>query len=69
MAFGNKIREVNRLIQKYPLPNGQQTKAEDWKKVKGVTYATNGKTVKKIEMHWYQCDNIGKVEYKSKQDI
>ena len=66
MAQGEKIREVNRLIRDYPLPGGELTKAEDWYKVRGTAVVTDG-TVEEIrEIHWYQCENIGKVEYKLK---
>lgn len=63
---GEKIREVQRLIRDYPLPNGLQTKAQDWYKVRGTAVITDGMTEKIKEIHWYQCENIGKVEYKIK---
>lgn len=66
MAQGEKIREVNRLIRDYPLPNGELTKAEDWYKVRGTAVVTDGTVEEVREIHWYQCENIGKVEYKLK---
>lgn len=66
IAEGEKIRDVNRLIETYPLPNGTLTKAQDWYKCRGTAIITDG--VKEIvkEIHWYQCENIGKVEFKFK---
>ena len=66
IAQGKKIREVQRLIKEYPLPNGEFTKAEDWYKVRGTAVITDGVEEKIKEIHWYQCENIGKVEYKYK---
>ena len=67
-AQGEKIREVQRLIRDYPLPNGELTKAEDWYKVRGTAVVSNGvDTYKDCEIHWYQCENIGKVDFKVKR--
>ena len=67
IAEGEKIREVNRLIETYPLPNGQKTQAQDWYKCRGTAIVTNGiETFVNCEIHWYQCDNIGKVDFKVK---
>ncbi len=66
IAQGEKIRDVQYLIEKYPLPNGELTKATDWYKVRGTAVITDGKIEKIKEIHWYQCENIGKVEYKVK---
>lgn len=67
IAEGEKIREVNRLIETYPLPNGQKTKAQDWYKCRGTAILTDGTNEKVREIHWYQCDNIGKIEFKEKK--
>ena len=54
------IRDVDRLVRTYG------GKAEDWQKVKGIgTIEVNGKSFE-AEVHWYQEPNIGKVEWKSK---
>ena len=66
IAQGEKIRKVQKLIKKYPLPNGELTKVEDWYKVRGTAVVTDGKVERIEEIHWYQCENIGKVEYKIK---
>ena len=67
IAEGEKIREVNRLIETYPLPNGQKTQAQDWYKCRGTAIVTNGiETFVNCEIHWYQCANIGKVDFKVK---
>lgn len=67
IAQGEKIREVQTLIEKYPLPNGELTKVKDWYKVRGTAVVTDGKEERIEEIHWYQCENIGKVEYKLKK--
>ena len=65
IAQGEKI--IQRLVRTYPLPNGELTKAEDWYKVRGTATITNGIEERTEEIHWYQCENIGKVEYKLKR--
>ena len=68
IAQGEKIHEVQRLIRDYPLPNGELTKVEDWYKVRGTAVVTDGvDTYKDSEIHWYQCENIGKVDFKVKK--
>ena len=66
IAQGKKIHEVKRLIRDYPLSNGEYTEADDWHKVRGTALITNGYEEKFEEVHWYQCANIGKVEFKQK---
>ena len=66
IAQGMKIRVVNSLIENYLLPNGEKTKIEDWYKCRGTALVTNG-TVEEIrEVHWYQCKEIGKIDFKMK---
>ena len=67
IAEGEKIREVQRLIETFPLPNGQKTQAQDWYKCRGTAIITDGKEEQVKEIHWYQCANIGKVEFKTKE--
>ena len=67
IAACEKIREVQRLIEKFPLPNGTLTKAQDWYKCRGTAIITNGIEEKVKEIHWYQCENIGKIEFKTKE--
>ncbi len=69
IAEGEEIRDVEFLRKKYPLENGKLTKAKDWHKVRATAIITNGETKKKVEVHYYQCDNIGKVEFKVKRWI
>lgn len=64
LCSGNEIREVNRLIKENPLPNGDLTKAKDWYKVRGRAHVTNGENSDVREIHWYQAQNIGKIEFK-----
>lgn len=65
ISYGNKIREVQRLIEEYKLPNGNLTKPEDWYKVRGSAVLTDGTNdLGKREIHWYQAKNVGKVEFK-----
>lgn len=67
IAEGENIRDVQRLINKYLLPNGEKTKAQDWYKCRGTAVITNGTEEKITEIHWYQCVNIGKIEFKEKK--
>ena len=67
IAAGEKIRDVQRLIETLPLPNDTLTKAQEWYKCRGTAIITNGEeTFVNCEIHWYQCANIGKVEFKVK---
>ena len=66
-ATGEKIHDIKRLIESYPLPNGEKTQAQDWYKCRGTAVVTNDTiTYANCEIHWYQCENIGKVEFKVK---
>ena len=67
IAAGEKIREVQRLIESFPLPNGTLTKPQNWYKCRGTALITNGTDEEIREIHWYQCENIGKVEFKTKE--
>ena len=67
IASGEKIREVQRLIESFPLPNDKLTEAKDWLKCRGTAVITNGTEEKLTEIHWYQCEKIGKVEFKEKR--
>ena len=67
IAAGEKIRDVQRLVNKYLLQNDTKTQAQDWYKCRGTAIITNGEeTFVNCEIHWYQCANIGKVEFKVK---
>ena len=67
IAAGEQIRDVNRLVNNYLLQNGEKTKAQDWYKCRGTAIITNGtETFVNCEIHWYQCENIGKIEFKVK---
>ena len=66
IAEGTEIREVERLVRDYPMPNGEKTKPKDWFKVRGTALITDGENEVIAELHWYQCKNIGRVEYKQK---
>ena len=48
--------------------NGDKNKTspKDWQKVVGTAIIDIGNG-KKAEIHWYQCKDIGKVEYKIKR--
>ena len=67
IAAGDKIRDVQRLINENLLPNGEKTQAQDWYKCRGTAVVTNGTEEKIKEIHWYQCTNIGKIEFKIKE--
>ena len=67
IAEGASIRSVDRLIKENPLPNGDTTKIQNWFKVRGTAVVTNGnETYENCEIHWYQCESIGKIEFKVK---
>lgn len=61
-----QIDDIKRLINEHPKRNGEKTLASDWQKVKGIAIIdiNNGK---KAEVHWYQCKDVGKVEFKIKR--
>ena len=63
---GSKIRDVEFFIKNYPLSNGDLTHVEDWHKCRGTAVITNGNIELTKEIHWYQCKDIGKVEFKRK---
>ena len=64
---GRKIRDAQELVDAYILPNGKKTKVDDWHKCRGTANITNGETTyKNCEIHWYFCENIGKVDFKVK---
>jgi hypothetical protein len=67
IAEGEKIRDVKRLIREHPLQNGKLTNADDWYKVKGIGTVVNDSQEFTAELHWYQCKEIGKVEWKIKE--
>ena len=66
IAQGKNIRDIERLIESNLLPNGERTKAEEWYKCRGTAIVTNGTNDRIKEIHWYQCKNIGKIEFKVK---
>ncbi|MBQ6131099.1 MAG: hypothetical protein IJL12_01990 [Selenomonadaceae bacterium] len=67
IAAGEKIRDVQRLIRENPLSNGTLTEAQDWFKCRGTAIITDGQNEIIKEIHWYQCENIGKIEFKTKE--
>ncbi len=71
ISQGEKIRDRKRLVEQYPLQNGKLTSEKDWYKVRGTAILYNGDTKQEMtaEIHWYQCKNIGKVEFKFKRKI
>lgn len=67
IATGEKIHDINRLVNKYLLQNGEKTEVQDWYKCRGTAIITNNvETFINCEIHWYQCENIGKIEFKLK---
>ena len=66
IAEGESIHDIKRLVNKYLLPNGEKTQAQDWYKCRGTAIITDGVEEKLTEIHWYQCVNIGKIEFKEK---
>ena len=66
IAEGNGIRDVDDLVNTYKKPNGSLTSPKDWLKVKGKVIVKKNGIERRIEVHWYQCKDIGKVELKEK---
>jgi hypothetical protein len=67
IAEGSQIRCVDRLINEYSLSTDKKSSYISWYKMRGTAIITNGTLEKKAEVHWYQCENIGKVEFKIKR--
>ena len=67
IAEGAGIRTVEKLRIENPLPNGELTNVEDWKKVVGNAILIDNGEERKAEIHWYQCRNLGKKEFKVKK--
>lgn len=63
MAIGNNIRELQRLQDTYGVGR--------WRKCKGVaTIKMEGDgRIRRVELHWYEAQSIGKVEEKIKRDL
>lgn len=68
IARGHGIKSVSRLMKKYKRPNGSTTKATDWTKRKGIgtVVGKDGKE-RQAELHWYECQGMGKMEFKVKK--
>lgn len=58
-GVSRKIDIVDFLIDKYP-----NTKATDWQKKIGFVELENGE---RIEVHWFEAPNVGKVMFKEKR--
>ena len=43
IAEGEGIHDIKRLVNKYLLPNGEKTQAQDWYKCRGTAIITDGK--------------------------
>ena len=67
IATGSKIKIVNELIKNYKLPNGESTSLNDWKKVVVNAILIGNGEERKAEIHWCQCRNLGKKEFKVKK--
>lgn len=66
-GMNRQIDDINRLIDTYKKSDGKDTRPEDWIKVRGDAVVTDGTTDIKAEVHWYQCENVGKIEFKIKK--
>lgn len=62
-----KLRDAPRLVDTYRLPDGSLTYQEDWQKMRGTGIVTDNVSDFKAEIHWYQCEGIGQVEWKLKR--
>lgn len=61
------IDDISRLINMYKKENNSFTNKKDWQKLKGITKVRVNDALRKAEIHWYQCESIGKVEVKIKR--
>jgi len=57
IAKGRAIRDIDRLLRQYG------GRAKDWVKKSTAILLVAGR---KVEIHWYECRGIGRVEEKSK---
>lgn len=69
IAQGLEIRDIERLKETYRLSNGGYTNPKDWCKMRGSGIVTDGTNEFRVEVHWYECPNVGKVEFKVKKYI
>ena len=68
IAQGTKIRKVEEIRKANPIPlTGELANAEDWKKVVGNAILVDGEIERKAEIHWYQCNGVGKCMMKVKR--
>ena len=67
IARGNKIREVQGLIEEFKRPGNISTNVDDWRKMRGTGIVTDGDEEYKVELHWYEAANVGKVKWKVKR--
>ena len=60
IAAGNGIRELARLQKMYGPGR--------WRKLKGVAVVSlAGDTLRRVELHWYEANGIGRKEFKIKR--
>ncbi|MCA9946804.1 MAG: hypothetical protein KC423_11150 [Anaerolineales bacterium] len=60
IAVGSAIREINRLRKQYG--DGR------WRKLKGnATILLASGHIRQAELHWYEANSIGRVEFKRKR--
>lgn len=66
IAHGNKIRDIVKFQEKAKRLYNKDTAVDDWDQVRGTAVITNGDESMVLEVHWYYCKNIGKIDYKEK---
>ena len=66
MDAGKDIDDIKRLMRLGKELYNKDSRVEDWKKRTGRAKVTNGKEEMTIIVHWYECANIGKMEFKEK---
>ena len=68
IARGHGIKIVGTLIKNHKRPNGASTSATDWTKKKGFgTVVDKNGRERKAELHWYECQGMGKIDFKVKK--
>lgn len=58
---GKGVSTIYRNAYKYANKHGG--KLEDWQHVKGIGYVETEEGERKAELHWSQCENIGKFDF------
>lgn len=62
---GKGVKSPFRKAEKYARLYGGDPK--DWQHVKAIAYVETNDGIRKADVHWFQCQNVGKVRFKIKE--